>query len=102
MTAEADAQLAISGGDDNGQRVRDPQQLAPQALLTSLHHRAVLTAAVDLRLKLLHAEVVCQCLSDFIRRNSGAVDTLKVQRRPARASASAISHLVPSAHTTPS
>src|SRR6476469_6185520 len=79
MTPQADAQLALSGRDDHGQRVGDPQQLAPQTLLASLHHRAVLVAAVDLCLEVLLTEVVCQCPGDFLRRDGGAIDPLKVQ-----------------------
>src|SRR5512133_2134163 len=79
MTAQADAQPALSGSDDHRQRVGDPQQLAPQTLLARLHHRAVLVAAVDLCLELLHTEVVCQCPGDYLRRDGRAIYPFKVQ-----------------------
>jgi monoamine oxidase len=70
---QADAQLALSGRDDHGQRLGGSQQLTPQALLVRLH-RAVLVAAVDLCLELLRAKVVCQCPGDFLCRDGGAIE----------------------------
>ncbi len=76
-----EGQLSIAGGEDNGQRVGDPEQMAPQALLARLHHRAVPAGAEDLCLELLRAEVVGQRPGQLFRRDGGAVDPLDVQRR---------------------
>src|SRR6266536_5525149 len=82
VAAQADAQLALSGGEDHGQRVGDPQQVAPQALLARLHDRAVPAGAEDLCLELVCAEVVGQRPGELVGRDGGAVDPLNVQRRP--------------------
>jgi hypothetical protein len=55
--------------------------VAPQALLARLHHRAIPAGAEDLHLKLLRAEMVRQRPGELLRRESGAVDALDVQRR---------------------
>src|SRR5205823_5877070 len=61
----ADAQLTLPGGEDHGERVRDAQKVAPQALLARLHHRAVFAGAEDLYLEVLRAEVVRQRPGEF-------------------------------------
>ena len=83
MTPKADAYLTLRGGEDHRQRVGDAQQLAPQALLARLHHRAVSAGLVNLCLELLGAEVVRQRTSELLRRDGGAIDPLDVQRRTA-------------------
>src|SRR5215218_5011621 len=90
MTPQVDAHLAFSGGDDHCQRIGNPQQLAPQALLARLHHRAVTAGAVNLCLELLRAEVICQRPGELVRRNGGDIDPLDVQRRPAGPPATAL------------
>src|SRR4029450_9295400 len=90
VTPKADAHPALSGSEDHRQRVADPQQLAPQALLARLHHRAVAARAVDLPLKLLRPEVIRQRPGELLRRDRGAIDPLDVQRRPAGTSRTAL------------
>src|SRR5262249_6619081 len=69
------------GGEDHGQRVGDPEQVAPQALLARLHHRAVPAGAEHLRLEPLRTEVVGHRAGELAGRDGGAVDPLDVQRR---------------------
>src|SRR5829696_8309914 len=94
----------LPGGEDHGNRVAYPQQVAPQALLARLHHRAVLAGAEDLCLELMRAEVVRQRPGELLGRDGGAVDPLEVQRRhPAgpRAFALLRGHFVPSLSLRP-
>src|SRR5688572_5415693 len=78
MAPEVDAHLAFSRAEDHRQRVSDPQQLAPQALLARLHHRSVPASAVNLCLELLPAEVICQRPGELLRRDGGDIDPLDV------------------------